>query len=197
MPTRNARFEFRIWGSDLSELTKQLERCAELVRSTSSETYFLSGTTDRCNAKVRDDVLDIKMLVEEYQGLERWHAALKVSFPVPAKAITGNLFPELNLAPPPLHRTSYRLDQLIDEVIRPNPDLAIADITKVRFRCSFANCLAEFAQVFLNAEEHQTIALESTDPIKLLSWIKEFGLTDVENLNYVRYLKRVLGLYSE
>ncbi len=188
-----ARYEFRIWDKDLSATRKRLEQRAATVQSTSSESYFLSRTSDRCNAKVRNDCLDTKVLMDEYQVLERWRPALKVPFPISAETVARDFFPELNLAVPKLSRAEYEQQEFIDELIRPHPDLSIAAITKIRFQCGFDNCLAEFAQVFFNGAEHQTVVLESVDPQLLLAVINEFGLAEAQNLSYVRYLKRLIA----
>ena len=58
------RYEFRIWAESLSNLQDKLRQLAAPVRTEASkETYLISAATDRCNAKIRDDLMDIKILV--------------------------------------------------------------------------------------------------------------------------------------
>ena len=53
----DARYEFRVWGRDLLEARKWLERLATPVRTDSSEIYFLSRANDRCSTKIRNELL--------------------------------------------------------------------------------------------------------------------------------------------
>jgi hypothetical protein len=48
--------------------------------------------------------------------------------------------------------------------------------------------------VVLNDVVRETVAVESTDPDELLRLIREIGLDSAENVSYVRYIKRTLGL---
>ena len=62
-------FEFRIWGNHLSAFQEQL---AAMARPSglreSAKTYILSGATDAANVKIRDGLLDIKVVTEQLVG---------------------------------------------------------------------------------------------------------------------------------
>src|SRR5271166_3025868 len=63
------RYEFRIWAETLTPIRERLERLASPKETVSQETYLVSATTDKCNAKIRADLMDIKVLVAEDRGL--------------------------------------------------------------------------------------------------------------------------------
>lgn len=67
------RYEFRIWGDDLSNVAQQLEVLSVKAYPTETdEIYFVSNATDDCNAKIRFGLLDIKVLLKVERGLEQW-----------------------------------------------------------------------------------------------------------------------------
>jgi exopolyphosphatase / guanosine-5'-triphosphate,3'-diphosphate pyrophosphatase len=189
-----ARYEFRIWGETLSETRARLERRAMPVESASRETYLVSRTTNRCNAKIRGNLLDIKILSGEYRGLERWKPLLKAGFPLDHTVLANVLFPSLEIQPTQLSRPRYELSEFFSEAIGSPADIAIVELSKTRLRFSLGPCLAEFTLVVFKDRECQTVAVESTDPVELLRLIDALELADKVNLSYVRYIKRTLRL---
>jgi hypothetical protein len=46
------RYEYRVWGNTFEDVRDNLQRLATPLRmETSEETYLISATTDKCNAK--------------------------------------------------------------------------------------------------------------------------------------------------
>jgi len=43
--------------------------------------YLISAATDRCNAKIRNALMDIKIMIGTHRGLEQWKPVLKAGFP--------------------------------------------------------------------------------------------------------------------
>jgi exopolyphosphatase / guanosine-5'-triphosphate,3'-diphosphate pyrophosphatase len=83
----------------------------------SDELYFLGGSG--ANVKVRDDLMDIKILREvSAEGLERWEPVMKQPFPLPAAEAT-KVFASLGLAAPRLPRGAYTLEQFVGEIVAP------------------------------------------------------------------------------
>ena len=81
-----ARYEFRIWAKTLEASRTRLERIATSGKDqTSNDTYLISGATDKCNAKIRKGLIDIKMFIGEDRKLEQWQPALKAAFPPPCQ----------------------------------------------------------------------------------------------------------------
>lgn len=67
------RFEFRIWGNHLSQFRDRLTAIATPSDPReSAETYILSRATDTANVKIRDELIDIKLMTEVVGRLERW-----------------------------------------------------------------------------------------------------------------------------
>ncbi len=185
------RHEFRVWALDLAELRGKLERLAVPTRTASQETYLVSRATDRCNAKIRSGLMDIKILIAEERGLQQWKPVLKAGFPLDTSVIATEIFPDLEL-PPRLPRAQYSIDEFLDEVIRAEAGIAIADVSKTRLQFGLGACQAEFASVMVNAAALDTVAVESTDPDAVLDLVRDFGLHPESNTSYVTKLKRIL-----
>jgi exopolyphosphatase / guanosine-5'-triphosphate,3'-diphosphate pyrophosphatase len=81
------RYEFRIWAETLTPIREKLERLASLKETVSQETYLVSAVTDKCNAKIRAALIDVKVLVAEDRGLEQWKPVLKAGFPLEISVI--------------------------------------------------------------------------------------------------------------
>ncbi len=188
------RYEFRVWGESLVELKEKFERRATPVKAVSRETYFIPRGTDRCNAKIRAGSIDIKILLAEHRGLEQWKPVLKEAFPLDRTVIATQILPRLDIRSPHLSKARYEKDEFLNEVIGPELEIVIVELSKVRFRFSLLTCLAEFTVVRFNDMTRETVAVESADPDELLRLIHEIGLDGAENVSYVRYIKRMLGI---
>jgi hypothetical protein len=189
-----ARYEFRVWGESLTDLRQTLERRATPVRAVSRETYLVSHATDRCNAKIRAGLIDIKILLAESQGLEQWHPVIKAAFPLDRGFIASQIFPNLGIQTPQLPRPRYQTSEFLNEVMATQPGIAIVEVAKTRLQFDLVTCLAEFTVVIFNGLTRDTVAIESASPNEALRLIHEIGLDGAENLSYVRYIKRMLGL---
>ncbi len=195
MAETQPRFEFRIWGCDLSAVRARAEAIAKPGPArASAETYIVSRATDRCNAKIRDGLMDIKLLAREEAGLEQWRPEMKEGFPLESATIAKRVFPSLAIQAPQLRRPSYPLDLYLEEVIRPNPKLAIAEVSKRRLGFTIAGCIVEFAEVTINGAPFQTLEAESEDPVELRRALSMLGLGAEHNINYVRQIKSVMGI---
>jgi len=191
------RYEFRVWGKSLVDLRARLERRIIPVKTASRETYLISRATDRCNAKIRAELMDIKTLLAEYRGLEQWKPVLKAPFPLERVVIAEQIFPNLGIGPPRLSKAYYEFGEFLDEVIGPEPEIAIVSLSKTRHQFNLLTCQAEFTVVVLNDMASETVAVEAVDADKLLRLVHEIGLDGAENVSYVRYIKRTLGLASK
>lgn len=189
-----SRFEFRIWGEDLSAATSGLRSLSHPGPTrTTDEIYLAAATTATVNVKVRSDLLDIKTLELVVDGLEQWHPVEKLEFPVGAGWVETKLFPLWELEPPRLARRTYTVNTLIDELIAPEPHLAAVAVHKRRQGMSLNDCIAEFADVTIAERQLQTAAIESTDSQLLRETVDLVGLTATTNTNYPRAIHSVLG----
>ena len=192
MPEIKPRYEFRIWGESLTPLREKLESMAQGSEKSSEETYLISAATERCNAKIRADLMDIKVLIAEERGLEQWNPTLKAGFPLDAATITGKVFPRLQLDPPALAKPEYTFDEFLKEVVRPNPKIAVVAVTKVRNQFSIGVCATEYSRITIDGVPRDTVAVESTDADAVLDLVKKLGIHE-PNVSYIREIRRILG----
>ena len=186
------RFEFRIWAESLTPLRAKLASMAEGSEKSSEETYLISAATEGCNAKIRADLMDIKVLIAVERGLEQWNPTLKAGFPLNAATITGKVFPSLQLEAPALARPEYTFDEFLNEVIRPNPKIAIVAVTKVRNQFNIGVCATEYSRITINGVPRDTVAVESTDADAVLELVEKLGIHE-PNVSYIREIRRILG----
>jgi len=186
------RYEFRVWAETLSPTRKRLESLASPKETVSQEIYLISAATDKCNAKIRADLMDIKLLVAEDRGLEQWTPVLKAAFPLKSSVIATQVFPSLELPPPVLAKSEYILGEFLDDVIGAETRITIVDVRKTRYQFRIEACSAEYARTTLNGIARDTVAVESVDPDAVLKLIGELAVNEA-NTSYIREIKRVLG----
>jgi len=186
------RYEFRVWADTFASVHERLGRLAQPKIAKSEETYLISKATDKCNAKIRAALMDIKVLVAEDRGLQQWKPILKAGFPLDSSVIATQIFPSLELPPPALPKSVYELDEFLDYVVRADARLAIVGVRKTRYQFRIGACAAEYAQIMINGVPRETAAVESVDPDAVLQLVRELGI-DEPNTSYIREIKRVLG----
>ena len=140
------------------------------------------------------DLMDIKVLVNRDRDLEQWQPRMKGEFPLPSHVIKDEVFPAFGVALPDLNRDSYSFEQYLDDIIRPQPDLAAVSVYKQRFGFEIDGCTAELANVYINGALMRTTCLESTDPGLVLETRARLHLDHYENVNYLLAIKRVIGM---
>ncbi len=189
------RFEFRAWAKNFGKVEEQLRKLSpcEMIRE-SSEIYVVSAGNDENNTKIRDKLMDIKVFVTEKEGLEQWNPRMKGEFPMKASMLEEDVFPAFEVEMPGLERDEYTLDQYLDEVIRPHSQLAPVSVFKRRFAFTINDCITEIAEIEINGAGLQTVAVESVDVPAILKAKDMLGLNDYENVNYLRAIKRVIGM---
>ena len=170
------RYEFRVWSESLASVDKSLRLRAQPRTAESEETYLISSATDRCNAKIRSALMDIKVLVAEDRGLEQWKPILKGTFPLENSVIATQVFPSLELPPPALLKSVYELDEFLDHVVRTDTRLTIVGVRKTRYQFRIGACTAEYAQIMINGVPRDTVAVESVDPDAVLQLVRELGV---------------------
>ena len=189
------RYEFRTFAQNFGmvETTmRQLSQCA-MIRE-SSEVYIVSAANNENNTKIRDIKMDIKELVEKKQGLERWNPRMKGEFPLQTDVIKKEVFPAFAVKEPDYKREAYTLDQYLNELIIPHPELSAVSVFKRRFAFTINGCITEIAQLLINGAAIQTVAVELENIDAILEAKALLGLTDYENVNYLLAIKRVIGM---
>jgi hypothetical protein len=114
--------------------------------------------------------------------------------PIAAAALAGDVLPQLGVAVPRLSRESYTLDQFLAVVVLPHRELAAAAVFKRRFAFTVNGCMTELDEVWINGAGLHTVAIESTDPAAVSETRLMLGLDGLENVSYVRAIKRVIGM---
>jgi hypothetical protein len=190
------RFEFRVWGNRLGPFRDRLAAIAAPAEPhQDAETYILSRSTDAANVKIRDGLLDIKLMTEQVGRLERWSPILKAEFPLDSRTIVEQVFPHLAIATPHIAQSSYTHAEFIRDLVRPHRDLATAEVVKVRSQFMSEKYTAEFAEIRIAAgATSETVEIESEDPAAVLRLIAKLGLNSHANVNYVRHLKLMTGM---
>ena len=113
------RWEWRTFG-DSDDPFSALE--PEKVEE-SDEIYLLSTASD-ASVKIRDSKLDVKLLQSvDDDGLEQWKPVLKAAFPLGRDDVAA-LLEALGIDGPPVSRSEYTLEQLIEELVAPTAGLA-------------------------------------------------------------------------
>jgi len=186
------RYEFRIWAESLAPLRAKLEALAPPRETNSAETYLISAVTERCNAKIRAELMDIKLLVAEDRGLEQWKPILKAGFPLSKSVIAEQVFPSLEVAAPPLAKAEYTFDEFLQQVVRPQAKVAVVEVTKTRYQFNIGVCASEYSLITINGVQRDTVAVESTDADAVLNLVAELGIHE-QNVSYIREIRRILG----
>ncbi|MFZ0312415.1 MAG: hypothetical protein WAL85_06885 [Candidatus Korobacteraceae bacterium] len=185
------RWEWRTFGQTFGAADQQFS--ASSAPQESDEIYFLS-TANNENVKVRDTLMDIKTLQQvNSDGLEQWKPVMKGSFPLAAPEVK-KVLDLLGVAPPPLTRTSYTLEQFIRELAKPGDLLRVVKVHKSRAHSTINGCMAEMTNVIAEGKNMRTVALELEDPAQVIATVRKLGLDRFENISYPRGLKQLVGM---
>ncbi len=189
------RFEFRTWARNFGKVEEKLYALSacEKIRE-SNEIYIISAGNNENNTKIRDRLMDIKVFVQEKEGLEQWNPRMKGEFPMRASMLNDEVFPAFGVEIPELIEDEYGLGAFLRDVIRPHPQLIPVQVFKRRFAFTVNDCITELGEIRFNGATKQTVAVESVDIDAILEAKQMLGLDEYENVNYLRAIKRVIGL---
>jgi hypothetical protein len=195
MNTVIPRYEFRAFAQNFGLVEDRIRRLSRCERYRESrEIYVLSVGNDENNTKIRDDKMDIKVIVKKQQGLEQWAPRMKGEFPMAVETIRDEVCPALGVAFPPFERSRYTLEQFQHEIIRPHSDLSAAQVFKRRFGFTVNGCITEIADLLVNGAAIRTVAVESEDFEAVLRVREMLSLTEYDNVNYLLAIKRIIGM---
>ena len=191
------RFEFRSFGQDFDEAHFRMSRLSVPVPEKvwerhSDEIYILSQTNNINNTKIRDGQMDIKTYVQTLDGLEQWNPLMKGEFPIKAEVLKQEVFPAFQVEMPTLDKAEYSFEEFL-AMIQKHPDLQAVRVHKERYGYMVNNTICEFGYVLINGAMVATINSESTEVDDIKKTMKDLGLEDVENINYLQAIKRVIG----
>lgn len=185
------RWEWRTFGCSFGAADDALGELASSDDPKESDELYLLATDDG-NVKVRDGLMDIKVLREvDPAGLERWEPVMKHSFPLAAEDVFLVL-EVLRVPQPRLTRSAYDLEELLDELVRPIGAVREAEIHKRRTRFTLGGCMAELTDVIADGRSTRTVAVESEDAGAVLEAVRSVGLDNYLNVSYQRGLTALL-----
>lgn len=178
-PSILPRWEWRTFGESFGAAESALTEWEPTGTSESDERYLVTAAAE--NVKIRDDLLDIKVLREvDAHGLERWEPTLKAPFPLDA-ATLATVFAALRTPEPPLTRSSYDEAEFFSALIDTNPAIRVARVHKRRLRYERGACMGELTDFEVDGFRTRTLALESTDPDAVIEQIATLGLAHQPN----------------
>jgi exopolyphosphatase/guanosine-5'-triphosphate,3'-diphosphate pyrophosphatase len=190
------RWEWRTFGEPLDTADRVLAEFQIESDHVSDETYLLSVHGD-ASVKVRDELMDVKHLQQvDDAGLELWIPVMKARFPLSADDVAA-VITTLGVAVPPLGRERYEFDELIGELIAPNPDLQAAAVHKRRRRYVIDECMVEMTGITTGGSTTRTVAVESPDTELVIATVARLGLEDRRNVCMARGLKTMIGLGTQ
>jgi exopolyphosphatase/guanosine-5'-triphosphate,3'-diphosphate pyrophosphatase len=176
------RWEWRTFGGHFGEVDAHFDTLPSSGPVESEELYFLSPTGE--NVKVRDGLLDIKVLREiDPVGLERWEPVAKSSFPLSTTDVAF-AFEALRQPLPTLGRDSYTLDQFVAELIEPASMVRAVPVRKRRVRYTVHGCHGELSELEAAGRTTRTLAIETDDRAALWAAVTALGLREQVNTSF-------------
>ena len=161
-------------------LTRQVE---------SSDVYLLSELSME-NAKVRNDLMDIKSLqVVTKDGLEQWKPVKKEKFPLALEEVR-KMFGVFRVPMPEFSKDTCTFDEFV-ELIKTDDRIICVTVEKSRRLYDVGGCIVEVADLRIAGKSIMTVAVELEDPDKVRDTMKMLGLTGLENINYVTAIKQM------
>ncbi len=191
------RFEFRTFGQDFDDAAYIMSRKSVPVpekvwQRESDEIYIVSRTNDINNTKLRDGKMDIKTFVKSVDGLEQWNPLMKGEFPISKKVLENDVFPAFMVDMPALEKETYTTEEFL-EMVEAHRDLQTVRVHKERYGYMVNDTLCEVADVLINGAHIVSINSESTEVEDIKKTMADLGVSDVENINYLQAIKRIIG----
>jgi hypothetical protein len=188
-----ARWEWRTFGEAFGQAEAKINTFPKDKVRSSSEVYILSRKS-MDNTKIRDMLMDIKTL-RQVNGdkLEQWFPIMKAGFPLDL-AVLQDVFHAWKATPPALAHEAYGYEEFLGELVTPHPDLKMVRVEKERHGFMINGCIVEIANLKFDGQPIRTVAVEMEDPAVVMSTVRQLGLNEFENVNYLKALKRFVGM---
>ena len=185
------RWEWRTFGTEFGVADERFAARASEKVQLSDETYLLSPVTD-ANVKIRDELLDLKSLVEVGPtGLEQWRPVMKEAFPLSA-GIVRELCSALGVAAPAVTEGPMTLARL--RLALAERGVRAVAVHKRRVRYTLDGCASEVTEITVDGRPVRSVAIESEDAGRVLGVVRNMGLDGFENISYPRGLKALVGM---
>ena len=178
------RWEWRTFGDEFGAAEDRLGSLPVKQVTDSDETYLLASE-DGSAVKIRDGLMDIKLLEDvDGDGLELWKPIMKSPLPVSA-ADAGRVLAALGVSVQTLDRHAYGLADLADA----SSEVATVAVHKKRRHVHIGDCLAELTDLRVGDRTTRTIAIESERAADVIAAVRELELESRPNVSMPRILK--------
>jgi hypothetical protein len=190
------KYEFRIFDQSFSEIEKLVKQNSKKVKEQNNvDIYLLTAADSENNVKMRNGIMDMKILEETVEGFERWNQYMIGNFPMSNEIILNTVFPSLGVPAPTFSRSEYTMNQFLNELVYYDPDIFIAHTVKHHKKYLLNNCEVEITDLLINMSYIKSVCIESED-LESVKEVKKFLKisSTMENVNYPKGIKRVMGL---
>ncbi|NQV42443.1 MAG: hypothetical protein HQ506_08830 [Candidatus Marinimicrobia bacterium] len=185
------RWEWRTFGEDFGVAEENI-KAYECTRSLeSSEVYILSKKSGE-NIKVRETLMDIKVLRNAENDLEQWFPIMKATFPIGAEE-AAEVFKAAGVEVEVGEADTWEYDAFISKMVDTNPDLKAVGVFKKRYGYLIEGATVEIADLTIDGNAIRTTAVEDADPELVTRLVKELGLSGYENISYIKAMRRMVG----
>lgn len=192
---KEARFEFRIFGHGFGREIDEIRRhsfCSVIEEV--QDTYLITSAANGNNVKIRGQSLSVKKLMSVEEELEQWRPSLKLDFPIAASAVNKKIFKELAVPVPLLDEKKFDAETFMMNVVRPHPEVRVAEVFKRRFLFQVEKCKVEIDELLVNGAAIQSLAIESEEAAEVLRIRQLLDMQRYENVSYPVALKRIMGM---
>ena len=185
------RWEWRTFGEEfgVAEENIKAHECTRALES--SEVYILSKKSGE-NIKVRDTLMDIKVLRNAENDLEQWFPIMKATFPIGAEE-AAEVFKAAGVEVEVNKDDTWEYDAFISKMVDTNPDLKAVGVFKKRFGYLIEGATVEIADLTIDGKAIITTAVEDADPELVTRLVAELGLSGYENISYIKAMRRMVG----
>jgi exopolyphosphatase/guanosine-5'-triphosphate,3'-diphosphate pyrophosphatase len=189
MTTVIPRWEWRTFGDRFPKADAVFDTLEPSQVVETGELYLLAPGDS--NVKVRDDLMDIKVLREtDSDGLERWEPIMKAAFPL-LTADVGTLMDALGLSERDGQAGPMTLEALLD-AFRADGSVRVVEVHKRRVRYTVGGCMAERTEIRAEGHTTWTVAVESPDAGAVVRAVDSLGFGDYVNKSYETGLAELL-----
>jgi len=195
------RYEFRTFGHNFQSHQEQMAQLSQPVPEDLQvrifdEIYIISKTLDDVNIKIKNDLLDLKKLINANDNLEQWNTIAKHKFPISKELLLNEIFPSLNADLPLLTKAEFDIKSFLN-ITKRHKDLLTVPVHKKRNAYIVNFTICEFAEVIIDSNYLYTVAVESTEIDEVTKTVNQLNLDQYENINYVQAIKRVNDLIAK
>lgn len=185
------RWEWRTFGQSFGPAEAAFAALTPGSTHSSDELYLVAPGAD--TVKVRDDLMDIKVLREvDGDGLQRWEPVMKAPFPL-GTADMRTVRTSLRLSPSDGVSTAATLEELLAAVVAPDGPIRAVRVHKDRVRYTIGGCMAELSEVVADGHRTRTLAIEAEDAGAVIAAVRSIGLGDYRNTSYPQGLLTLLA----